>query len=118
MTVREGDEGTRREHLEAAARSGSAAAQAELDQAAQANAGHAKHVWEWFLELHAARSGSGFGPNPIGYADIDAWARLSRRRLAAWEVAAIRAMDQAYLEVQGAAHAEKDATRERHHGRH
>lgn len=32
------------------------------------------------------RSGSGFGANPISYADIAAWARFSRTRPRAMEV--------------------------------
>lgn len=99
--MQEGDSGTRRDHLEAAAKAGSSAAQAELDAAAAADAGPAAYLWDWFMELHAARGSNGFGPSPIGFADLAAWAQLTKRAPTAFEVMALRALDHAYLEVQG-----------------
>lgn len=107
LSVPEGDAGTRRDHLEAAARSGSSAAQAELDEAAAAVPGAGRYLWEWFLELHSARGSTGFGPAAISWSEIDAWARLSGRRPTSMEVAAIRALDHAYLEVTGQASVER-----------
>lgn len=112
MTVKEGDAGTRRDHLEIAAKSGSAAAQAELDAAAAADPGPARHVWDWFLELHAARGGSGFGPSPITYMDIAAWAFLTKRRPQQWEIVAIRRLDQSYLEASVRADSERGEQRQ------
>lgn len=103
LSVTEGDAGTRRDHLEAAARSGSSAAQAELDAVAAAAPGAGRYLWEWFLELHAARGSTGFGPAPIGWQDIDAWARLTGRKPSALEVVALRALDTVYLETMGRA---------------
>jgi hypothetical protein len=34
----------------------------------------------------------------LGFADLDAWSRLSGETPAPWEVAALRALDQAWLE--------------------
>lgn len=116
MTVKEGDAGTRRDHLEIAAKSGSAAAQAELDAAAAADPGPARHVWDWFLELHAARGGSGFGPSPISYMEIAAWGFLTKRRPQQWEVAAIRRLDHEYLQAASESQ-EKQTTRDAN-GRH
>jgi hypothetical protein len=39
------------------------------------------------------------GPNPIGWQDIDAFARQSGLRLAAWELDLIEALDDLYLEA-------------------
>lgn len=60
----------------------------------------AAQVYGWFNELAAARS-SGFGPNPIGYQDILAWAIVTRRRVAPWQVQAIRALDGQMLKLAG-----------------
>lgn len=51
----------------------------------------------WFGELSAARGGSGFGANPIGYAEINAWAALTGRDPLPFEVATLRAIDAAML---------------------
>lgn len=69
--------------------------------------GAADYLWSWFLELHAARGSNGFGAGPIGWTDIDAWARQMRRKPAAWEVAAIRELDRVYLEEQARADGER-----------
>jgi hypothetical protein len=37
------------------------------------------------------------GPNPITYADLDAYSRVAGASLEAWEVGAIRLLDDAYL---------------------
>ena len=47
-----------------------------------------------------ARSANGFGMNLLSYTEIDAWARLTRRVLSAWEVAALKALDVLYLNTQ------------------
>lgn len=57
----------------------------------------AVYLWNHFTLLHAARTGGGMGPNPITYADLDAYSRLTGAGLEAWEVGAIRALDDAYL---------------------
>ena len=67
----------------------------------------ALHLWGWFIELASARGGNGFGLNPIGYADIEAWARLTCRDPTPWEVSALRRMDNAALEES----AKKSATK-------
>lgn len=54
------------------------------------------HLWEWFWELNQGRSG-GFGPEPLPFAEIEAWSRLSRTSLTVWEVGALKRMDRAYL---------------------
>lgn len=58
----------------------------------------ARHLWHTFLELHRTRS-SGFGPSSIRYAEIDAWQRLKRTPLDPWEVDAIVALDEAWMDI-------------------
>lgn len=55
------------------------------------------YLWRYFIELDAARGGTGFGPSPIGYQDILAWARLTGRRPLPWEVGVLMALDRACL---------------------
>jgi hypothetical protein len=56
-----------------------------------------KHVWEWWYELHNARSAGGMGQSPITYLDIQAWAKMSRQEPTPWEVQALREMDKVYM---------------------
>jgi hypothetical protein len=60
-----------------------------------------RHVWEWFAELSRTRQ-AGFGASPISYAEIAAWARLTGVKPAAWEVKAIRALDDDLLRMSNA----------------
>lgn len=55
-------------------------------------------IWNWFMDLNAARTWHMNGPNPITYADIEAYARLHRWNLAPRHVAILRAMDAAYVD--------------------
>lgn len=55
------------------------------------------YLWDWFLSLHIARRYNEAGPQPIGYAEIDAWARLTRTPIAPWEVEALRSLDMTWL---------------------
>lgn len=56
-----------------------------------------QHIWDWFCELSAARSGNGGGPNPIAFTEIDAWSRLTGRLLAPRDVQALMLLDQAFF---------------------
>lgn len=55
-------------------------------------------IWHAFGELSRARTWHQFGPNPIGFSDIEAWMRLTRTPLQAHHVRIIRAMDEAFIE--------------------
>lgn len=55
-------------------------------------------VWGIFLALHNARGG-GFGPAPITYQDIEAYAWVKREPVRPFEVEIICALDRAYLEA-------------------
>ena len=55
-------------------------------------------LWLAFGELSATRTTGFAGPNPITYAEIEAWARLNRWPLQPHHVAVIRALDDAFIE--------------------
>lgn len=57
----------------------------------------AVHLWNSFVQLSNARGGNGFGPNPISFAELDAYSRLTAQAFDPWEIEAIRALDDAYL---------------------
>lgn len=54
-------------------------------------------LWNAFLRLSRARTFGPAGPNPIGWAEIEAWARLVREPLEAHHVEILVAMDEAWL---------------------
>jgi hypothetical protein len=56
-----------------------------------------QHVWEWFWDLSEARAPGFSGPGALGYGEIAAWAALTGARPTAREIAALRAMDGAFL---------------------
>jgi hypothetical protein len=55
-------------------------------------------LWGLFVELSAGRSGNGFGPNPLSWAEIEAWVRFNRWPLQRHHVVILRAMDAAWLD--------------------
>lgn len=56
------------------------------------------HVWQAFCRLSGRRGSNGFGINPIGWCDLDAFCRLSGLRLAPWEIRLIEQLDDLYRE--------------------
>lgn len=54
-------------------------------------------LWADFVDLHSSRGSTGFGPARIMFSDIDAWMRVTGNRLAAWQIAAIRKADDAFM---------------------
>lgn len=61
----------------------------------------ASHIWQAFVELHAGRSYSGGGPNPLSWSEMLAWATLMGLGLKEWEIRAIKALDGVWLRVMG-----------------
>lgn len=57
------------------------------------------YLFEIFVELSGTRTSTGFGVNPISYAEMVSWCMLTNVVLEHWEVALIRQVDAAYLEV-------------------
>lgn len=60
-------------------------------------------LWRDFMELHNSRSWGEGGPKPISFVELDAWQRVRGVRLAAWEIAAVRAADAGFLGVHARA---------------
>lgn len=56
------------------------------------------HVWSYFNELHHERTGNGFGPNVINSTGIKHWCQVNNKRLEAWELKAIKALDKLWME--------------------
>jgi hypothetical protein len=50
-------------------------------------------VWKWFVKLDQGRSSSGFGANPISYADMHAFFQLIEITPYDWEIELIRKLD-------------------------
>lgn len=57
------------------------------------------HLWEWFADLSGARPHTGFGPGPLPFSEIQAWANLTGHRPTPWEVGVLKRLDGVYLEV-------------------
>jgi hypothetical protein len=55
------------------------------------------YVWDWWCRLHQARGHGAAGPQPIGYTEIDAWARLTQRRLDLLEIDCLVTIDRLFL---------------------
>ena len=88
---KDGDGGSTRAHLEAAAKKGNAVAIAKL--AGPPYPAHLGYLWEWATELAGSRRYGMNGAEPIGYVEIEAWARLTDTRPFPHEVAALLAID-------------------------
>lgn len=57
-------------------------------------------LWRWFLDLHRSRGFHGAGPNPISYAEIQAYAQVMRWQIEPRHAMILRAMDAVYLECR------------------
>lgn len=55
-------------------------------------------AWRWFNDLCRTRTGNGYGPNPLSYVEIEAYARLHRWPLEPRHVDLIMAMDRVWME--------------------
>lgn len=54
------------------------------------------HVWEWFWELSPRRKS---GPEPLSYAEIGEWQRLTGVEVRREEVEMLMRMDDAFIEA-------------------
>jgi hypothetical protein len=74
------------------------------------------YIWGWFWELAATRQSHGFGPNPLSYSDIAAWAGLTGVALRASELDAIMMLDRlwflSYVEARSAQEAWQEQQRQ------
>jgi hypothetical protein len=56
------------------------------------------HVLGWFYEISQGRTGTGFGPNPLTWAGIEAWMRLTGTVVHPWEIRLLKGLDRLYLD--------------------
>lgn len=85
-----------RDHLGNLAKRGDAMALATLSAVPPLPTG-CMALWRDFMALHSNRGSNGFGPERIGFGEIDAYQRLHGMRFAGWELEAIRRADAAYI---------------------
>lgn len=86
--------GTEREHLESVERQ-TGKRPASLD--GPDLPADATHVWLWFLDLSSTRGSNGFGPNPLAWTEIAAWASLTGIIVRPAEIEALLILDHAWL---------------------
>ena len=55
------------------------------------------YLWTWFCELSEGRQITEFGPGPLTYSEIMAWAILTKTDLEAWEVDVLKRIDTMYI---------------------
>lgn len=60
-----------------------------------------RYLWQAFCEISATRGNNGFGPNPLSWSEIEAWARLDGRILFQFERTALLMLDRVFLEMAG-----------------
>lgn len=58
------------------------------------------YLWDYFMELHAARPVGAMGAGPLTFEGIKAWSDLTHRELSPWEVKALKDIDAIWLETQ------------------
>lgn len=56
-----------------------------------------EYLWDTYLRLRRRISSSGFGPSPIGWADIGWFVEVTGFRLQSWEVELLEEIDNMYL---------------------
>jgi len=59
----------------------------------------AARAWQGWQHLHQARGSNGYGPMPISFTEVHAFAALSGIGLLPWEVELIRAFDGEYMRI-------------------
>lgn len=57
-------------------------------------------AWRAFLDLALSRPNYGMGVSAIPYVEIKAWSELTGNNLSHFDIAAIKAVDRAYLEYR------------------
>ena len=68
-----------------------------------------RHIWRWFCQLNATRGG-GWGPAPLTFQDLSAWAALMRTEPTPWELEMLLMIDGISLRVDAEkSKAERDA---------
>jgi hypothetical protein len=55
------------------------------------------YLWEWFLQLNAARQNNGMAISPISYSEIQAWVQLMQVTISPFEITVIKALDNLFI---------------------
>jgi hypothetical protein len=55
------------------------------------------YLWRWFRELSVVRGSNGWGPNPISFREIEAWAGLTGTIITGVEVQMIMVLDSLFI---------------------
>lgn len=58
------------------------------------------YLWRYFLSMNARRSHNEAGPQPIGHAEVDAWARVRHLSLSPFDLSALDQLEALYLTQQ------------------
>lgn len=56
-----------------------------------------EHVYAMFWEVSASRGGNGYGPNPISYCEMQAWAQLTGQTPTPFEVGIVKELDALFM---------------------
>lgn len=59
------------------------------------------YLVRWFWMIGRGRTGTGYGPNPISWAEVEAWARVTGIQPLLWEISALLELDAAWLKHIG-----------------
>lgn len=57
-------------------------------------------LWYLFIQLSRGRTSNGFGANPLAWADIDAWGRLTATDPTPWEIDLLVTLDNVWMTQQ------------------
>ncbi len=55
------------------------------------------YMWEWFLQLNAARQNNGMAISPLSYSEILAWVTLMQINISPFEITVIKALDSMFI---------------------
>lgn len=68
-----------------------------------------KYLWNMYHRIRNRKGGNGFSANPIEFADIEAFLRLTHNTLEPWELQTIEQIDNAFIAAPAAAKSKSGA---------
>jgi hypothetical protein len=96
LNKRQKDGATLREHLESVARQSGKIPEELITLELPSTM---VHLWGIFVDLDGGRTMHAAGPNPLSWADMLAWTKLTGQYITGSEAQALRALDRAFLNV-------------------
>jgi hypothetical protein len=98
LNKRQGDGCTAREHLEKENRNRQLLGKEPPPQLEPMELPYMlNYLWSWFCDLSGGRGYAEFGPLPLSYSEIQAWAALTKNEPTAWEVNVLKQIDREFL---------------------